>query len=72
MNKRLYDWEKLFAAGRFKLRRGRHYACSQAAIVQQIRNAASITGVNETKMVHVCDTGDGVDVFLEDKQLCQK
>jgi len=41
-----YPWDKWFArTKRFKLKRGRDYACMTHAMAQQIRDTASVRGV---------------------------
>lgn len=44
MNQQKYDWGKWFRRPRFKLRRGRDYACDPQVMAQQVRNAASRMG----------------------------
>lgn len=51
---RLYDWAALFRLGRFELTAELDYRCSQSAIVQQIRSAAS---KHDYKIVSLLDTG---------------
>jgi hypothetical protein len=43
---RMYEWAKLFARKRFRMRSGVDYTCDRLAIIQQIRNAASAHGVS--------------------------
>lgn len=75
MNPRKYDWPELFSRPGFKLRRGEDYRCSQASMVQQIRNAA--THVNsdlpeEDKLrLRVVDGGDWVQVIVERREPCR-
>lgn len=42
---RAYDWGAWFGRRAFTLRRGVHYRCADAAMAQQLRNAASHRGV---------------------------
>ena len=42
----LYDWDDLLSRPRVRLRRGVNYACSQAAIAQQARDALSERGLS--------------------------
>lgn len=46
MRKKIYDWDAWFASGRFVLRRGRDYTCSQGTMAQQVRNAAAKRGIS--------------------------
>lgn len=43
-----YDWDEWFRAAEFTLRRGEQYECSQEAICQQVRAAASDRGIGVT------------------------
>ncbi len=58
MPAKLYDWPTWLGALPITLMRGEHYRCSQAAICQQIRDAASDSGIR----VSIEDRGDRVTV----------
>lgn len=61
-----YDWEAWFGRDRFRLLRGRDYSCSQGAMAQQIRQAASKLGVS----VHVVESESGFSVFVAERRTC--
>ena len=42
--KRLYDWDDWFSRGRFVLRAGFEYLCSNSSMAQQVRVQASHRG----------------------------
>lgn len=54
--RRKYQWEEWFGRRRTILVRGVDYHCSQASMVQSIRNGASTRGVR----VSVADEGDSI------------
>ena len=60
MAKRIYPWEawlrRVEAGKKVRLHRGADYACSQSAMVQQIRDAASHLGVS----IRIRDTNSGL------------
>ena len=58
-NRRLYPWEEWFARPRTVLLRRIHYHCSQAAMVQMIRNNASARGVR------VRPIDNGISITIE-------
>lgn len=62
MPAKLYDWNRWFAKGRFKLVRGRDYHCGQVAMAQQIRNASHLRGLH----VSVMDTDTGFTVEVKE------
>ena len=56
--RRKYDWEAWFGRRRTVLARGVHYGCSQSAMSQMVRNAASRRGLR----VRLADTGTAIVV----------
>lgn len=56
--RRKYPWELWFSRPRVVIVRGIDYDCSQATMVQSIRNAASIRGVG----VGVQDKGTAISI----------
>ena len=63
--KKLYDWVKIFKKERTILRKGMDYFCSQSAMSQQIRTAASVRGLS----VSIRDTGVALVIDVE-KEVC--
>lgn len=59
---KIYDWDAWFARGHFILRRGQHFRCGQASIVQQARNAASERGLS----IHLIEKYGSIDVTVRD------
>ena len=66
--KRRYDWSKLFGAGRFRLRRGRDYDCSQSSMVAQVRSAASVMGITPDRSIEITDREDAVEVIVSARE----
>ena len=60
MPAQLYDWDSLFKSAKFVLQFDIDYICSQAALVQQVRNRAVQRGIK----VSIKDNGDSVEVTV--------
>lgn len=58
-----YDWERWFRLRRFQLRRGEDYDCSQSAMSQQVRNAAS----QRSLRVSIVEGTDRITVLVADR-----
>ncbi len=63
-----YDWGTWFKRTKFVLRQGRQYICSQANMVQQVRNEAHKRG----RKASVRDLGDRIEVTLHGKSVRRK
>ena len=55
----IYDWDEWFTKGRFTVRQGADYRCSQSAMSQQIRSAAVKRGlyvrlIDDDERITVC------------------
>lgn len=62
MPAKIYDWDEWFALGGFTLVRGEDYVCSQSAICQQVRSAAS----NRKLSVSIVEADNAVIVEVLD------
>ncbi len=61
---RKYDWDAWFKRGTFLLIKGREYTCSQSAIAQQVRVAASKRGLSVTLQ----DVDSGMAVKVKERK----
>lgn len=61
----IYPWDQWFSRRRIILRRGEDYSCSQSAICQQVRSAASSRGLR----VSVADRGEEVEIVIQTEEV---
>lgn len=59
-NNAKYPWARLFRRKTFVMRKGVDYRCGTAAIVQQVRNAASARGLS----IRLTEAADSVSVAV--------